>query len=132
MVIQIILILRFHWLVSKPDFNSFGFSFGVTFETYMLVTMGISFFLGIIPALFTYHKRNRENLRPSFSISSAFIVSMWNLIFFTKILVYVIGFHNTPIFFWVPVFINMCISFCLFAKFEPQFVTMEKQRGICT
>ena len=104
MVIQVILILRFQWLVSKPDINSFGFSFGVTFRTYLLITMGISFFFGIIPALFTYHKKNRENLRSFTSMSGVLIVIMWNCIFFTKLFVYIIGFQNTPIFFLDPSF----------------------------
>jgi len=126
MVIQIILILRFQWLVSKPDIKGFGFSFGVSFKTYMLVTMGISFFSGIIPALFTYHRRNRENVRPYASLSSVFIILMWNLVFITKLLVYIIGFQNTPILFWVPVIAHMFLAFLLLTKYEPEFGVLEK------
>ena len=124
MVIQIILILRFQWLVSNADVKGLGSSFGVSFKTYVIATLTISF-LGIFPAILKYHKRNRENLRPLSSISSVLIVLMWICVLLTKISVYVIGFQNTPGLFWVPAVTHIVTYFILLTKFEPQFKAMQ-------
>ena len=63
LVIQGILLMRFEWLVRKDDFNSFG----VTFQIFVTVCMGISFFT-MTKAVMAYHNRSRESLRPTFSL----------------------------------------------------------------
>ena len=57
----------------------------------------------MVKAVLAYHKRNREILRPMFSLSSLFTVTMFVLVLFAKVIIYIVGFQNTPGLFFVPV-----------------------------
>ena len=82
LVIQFILLIRLEWLVKKDDFNSFGF----TFQIFVVTSMS-SFFI-MAKAVFTYHNRYREALRPTFSLGSLFTVLMFTLMIVCKVVVY--------------------------------------------
>ena len=122
LVIQSLLLIKFTWLL-KIDNVKLKF-LGISFQTYMVITMIISF-VSMLPAVLKYHKRNRENLRPLTSIATMVILMVWISVILTKVAVYILGFQNTPGLLFVPITIHMTISFTLLSRFEPQFEGMQ-------
>ena len=122
LIITCLLIFRFQWLVEK-DFKSFG----IDFKTYIILTMIVSF-LTMIHAIHKYHKRHRASLRPMTGLGAPLLLCMWTLLIVTKVIVYVIGFINTPGFFFVPVLIKVSVSFVLFQCFIPDFRRIQSHK----
>ena len=116
LVIQGILLIRFDWLVKKDDFNSFG----LNFQVFVIASMCVAFFT-MLKAVLAYHNRNRESLRPVFSLSNLSTVAMFLFILVAKVIVYIVGFQNTPGLFFVPVVVKILASWILLNTFEPEF-----------
>ena len=116
LVIQGILLIRFDWLVKKDDFNSFG----LNFQVFVVASMCVAFFT-MVKAVLAYHNRNRESLRPMFSFSNLSTVTMFIFILVAKVIVYIVGFQNTPGLFFVPVVVKILASWILLNTFEPEF-----------
>ena len=118
LIVQVILLFRFQWLVTKENSSSIGF----TFQMYILSVMALSCF-SMITALLKYHNRGRKSLRKMLSLHTASLVFLWILVLMIKVIVYVVGFINSPGLFWVPMFLKMCLlwlilSFNCNASFE--------------
>ena len=107
LIVTCLLIARFHWLLEK-DYKSFG----INFQTYILLTMTISF-LTTIHAIYKYHNRHRMSMRPMASLATPVLLIAWSLLITMKVFVYVICFINTPGLFFVPVMIKMFVSLLL-------------------
>jgi len=122
LVIQSILLFRFSWLVQKDDFSNFG----ISFQMYVSFSMSISF-VTMVFSIIKYHNRNRESLRPMFSMGTVLLTVMWITMLVTKVAVYFISLQNTPGFFFVPMVIRMAISWITLTCKEPTFVSMEPQ-----
>ena len=90
-VIQGVLLFRFQWFLNSKDFSSFGLSFVV----YVCASMSVSF-LGMMPALLTYHNRGRQSLREKVSLHTASLVAFWIILLVIKVSVYVFAFLNNP------------------------------------
>jgi hypothetical protein len=108
LIVTCLLIVRFHWLVEK-DYKSFG----INFETYIIITMTISF-LTMIHAIYKYHNRHRRSLRPMASMATPVLLLTWSLMITMKVFVYVISFINTPGLFFIPVLLKILVSLLLF------------------
>ena len=104
LVIQGVLLFRFQWLLKSKDFSSFGLSFIV----YVCVSMSVSF-IGMLPALLTYHNRGRQSLRETVSLHTACLLTFWIILLVIKVAVYVFGFLNNPGLFWVPMVVKMLL-----------------------
>ena len=111
LIVQMILLFRFQWLVTKENSPSIG----LTFQMYILSVMALSCF-SMITALLKYHNRGRKSLRKMFSLPTASLVFLWILVLMIKVIVYVVGFINSPGLFWIPMFLKMCI-FWIFLSF---------------
>ena len=122
LVIQSLLLIKFTWLL-KGDDVKLKF-LGISFRTYMVITMIISF-SSMLPAVLKYHKRNRENLRPMTSIATIAILMVWIAVILTKVSVFILGFQNTPGLLFVPIIIHMAISFTILTRLEPQFGSLQ-------
>ena len=120
LVIQSILLFRFSWLVQKDDFSNFG----ISFQLYVSFSMSISF-VTMVLSIIKYHNRNRESLRPMFSMGTLLLTIMWITMLVTKVAVYFISLQNTPGFFFVPMVIKIAISWIILTLTEPTFVSME-------
>ena len=103
-MIQGVLLFRFQWLLKSKDFSSFGLSFIV----YVCASMSVSF-VGMLPALLTYHNRGRQSLREKVSLHTASLVTFWIILLVIKVVVYVFGFLNNPGLFWVPMVVKMLL-----------------------
>ena len=72
LVVQSILLFRFSWLVQKDDFSNFG----ISFLMYVSFSMSVSF-VTMVLSIIKYHNRNRESLRPMFSMGTILLTMMW-------------------------------------------------------
>ena len=115
LIVTCLLITRFHWLVEK-DYKSFG----INFQTYIILTMTVSF-LTMIHAIYKYHTRNRRSLRPMATFATLVLLLTWSLLITMKVFIYVICFINTPGLFFVPVIAKMLLSHILFHFFVEDF-----------
>ena len=88
--------------------------------------MSVSFVTMVI-SIIKYHNRNRESLRPIFSLGTTLLTMMWITMLVTKVAVYFISLQNTPGFFFVPMMIRIAISWITLTLTEPAFVSMEPQ-----
>ena len=120
LLVTCLLTVRFHWLLEK-DYKSFG----LNFQTYIILTMAISF-VTMIHAIYKYHKRNRRSLRPMASLATPVLLITWSLLITMKVFVYVICFINTPGLFFVPAIVKMFVSLFLFQLLVADF--KEKRR----
>ena len=125
LVIQTILILRFKWLVDKVELSSFG----ISFKTYVIITMIISL-ISMIHGILRYHNRRRESLRPMFNVGNLLLLLMWSSILLTKLSVYVVGFLNTPGLIFLPILLHLVISLTVLQKYVPQFQDLEKHEKL--
>ena len=103
-------------MVKKDDFNSFG----LNFQVFVIASMCVAFFT-MLKAVLAYHNRNRESLRPVFSLSNLSTVTMFLFILVAKVIVYIVGFQNTPGLFFVPIVVKVLASWILLNTFEPEF-----------
>ena len=112
------MLLRFRWLVKK-DFSSFG----INFQTYVIVSMTISF-VTMVLAIRKYANRFRANLRSTASLRTVLEIVFLTSLVLTKLCVYIIGFLNTPGFFFVPMIVHIALALILLNIFEPNFNSM--------
>ena len=103
-------------MVKKDDFNSFG----LNFQVFVIASMCVAFFT-MLKAVLAYHNRNRESLRPMCSLSNLSTVAMFLFILVAKVIVYIVGFQNTPGLFFVPIVVKILASWILLNTFEPEF-----------
>ena len=101
LIVTCLLIVRFHSLLEK-DYKSFG----INFETYIIITMTVSF-LTMIHAIWKYHNRHRRSLRPMASLATPILLFTWSMLITTKVFVYVVCFINTPGFFFIPALLTI-------------------------
>ena len=120
LIITCLLIVRFQSLLEK-DYKSFG----INFETYILITMTVSF-LTMIHAIWKYHNRHRRSLRPMASLATPILLFTWSMLITTKVFVYVVCFINTPGFFFIPALLKMFVSFVLFEVLLEDFREKRK------
>ena len=120
LIVTCLLIARFHWLVEK-DYKSFG----INFQTYIILTMTVSF-LTMIHAIYKYHTRHRRSLRPMATLATPVLLITWSLLIIMKVFIYVICFINTPGLFFVPVIVKMLVSLLFFHLFVEGFRRKKK------
>ena len=94
-----------------------------------MVSMSLAFAC-MLMAIRKYHIRTRENLRPMSSFNSLLMLLVWTVILVTKISVYILGFLNTPGFFFVPMLVKILASVYLLYKFVPTFRKMEHHQRL--
>ena len=114
-IVTCLLVVRFQWLLDK-DYKSFGFNF----QTYIILTMSVSF-LTMLHTVHKYHTRYRRALRPIANISTALLIFSWALLIFTKLTVYVVSFINTPGLFFEPIMIKTSVLVTIFEHFDEDF-----------
>jgi len=95
---------------------------------FVVASMCVAFFT-MLKAVLAFHNRNRESLRPMCSLENLSTVAMFLFILVAKVIVYIVGFQNTPGLFFVPVVVKILASCILLNLFEPEFrslLTHEK------
>ena len=120
LIITLLLLIRFQSIVEK-DFKSFG----INFQTYIIIAMVISF-LTMLHAIYKYHHRFRSSLRPKASLGTALLLITWSMLIVMKVVTYVIAFINTPGLFCVPILIKIVLSFFLMEALVDDFKSKEK------
>ena len=121
MVFQAIVLLRLRIVIKKDQILGFEFDF-VTFVVITMIISCISMIFGIR----AYHIRNKKHLRP-FSFGTVLLMFSWIILIATKIILNAICFLNYPGLVYVPVVIQITITFVVlrFTKISPSFQSLS-------